>query len=132
MRKGVHDAVADFRWILANLESQSTRIAELVPLLASAVGHHDASGTGCGGVWFPADHLAPRKGFTHQPILWRLQWTTFIADELVTQDNPNGSISISDLELAGGLLHLEALAQTFDIRERTVLSKTNNLATLFW
>ena len=31
-----------------------------------------------------------------------------------------------------GLLHLEALAQTFDIREHTVLHKTDNLNTLFW
>ena len=132
LRKGVHDAVADFQWILDNLDSRSTRIAEVVPLLASAVGHHDASGTGCGGVWFPADHLNPREGYDQAPVLWRLKWPTFIADQLITSDNPQGSISISDLELAGGLIHLEALAQTFDIRERTVLSKTDNLATLFW
>ena len=132
LRKGVHDAVADFNWILSNIESRPTRIAELVPLLASAVGHHDASGKGCGGVWFPSDHLTPRQGVEQKPVLWRLEWPSFIADELVTSDNPSGSITISDLELAGGLLHLEALAQTFDIRERTVLSKTDNLATLFW
>ena len=30
------------------------------------------------------------------------------------------------------MLHLEALAQTFDIREHTVLSKIDNLNTLFW
>ena len=51
---------------------------------------------------------------------------------LSTDANPGGTITNSDLELAGGLLHLEALAQTFDIRERTVLSKTDNLNTLFW
>lgn len=38
----------------------------------------------------------------------------------------------SDLELAGGLLHLEVAAQCFDIRERTIISKTDNLATLYW
>jgi len=36
------------------------------------------------------------------------------------------------LELAGGLLHLEVAAQHFDTRERTLLSKTDNLAKLFW
>ena len=51
---------------------------------------------------------------------------------MVTSENPNGTISNSDLELAGGLLHLEASSQTFDIRERTVLSETNNLNTLYW
>jgi hypothetical protein len=45
-------------------------------------------------------------------------------------DNPHGSITNSDLELADGLLHLEdALSQCFDIWERTVLSKGDNLST---
>jgi hypothetical protein len=30
------------------------------------------------------------------------------------------SVNNSDLELAGGLLHLEAIAQHFDVRERTI------------
>ena len=87
---------------------------------------------GAGGVWFPSPHLPARRGFDNRPILWRLKWPQDIIDSLVTDSNPNGTISNSDLELAGGLLHLEALAQCFDIRERTVLSKTDNLATLFW
>jgi hypothetical protein len=36
------------------------------------------------------------------------------------------------LELAGGLLHLDILCQHYDARERTILSKTDNLATLYW
>ena len=46
--------------------------------------------------------------------------------------NPNGTITISDLELAGSLLHLDVIAQNYDVRERTILSKTDNMATLFW
>ena len=48
------------------------------------------------------------------------------------EDNPNGTITNSDLELAGGLMHLESLTQAFDITERTVLSKGDNLSTTFW
>jgi hypothetical protein len=132
LNRGVHDALEDFRWLLRDLQQRPTRIAELVPLLASAEGHHDASGKGAGGVWFPAKHLVPRQGYKNAPIVWRLKWPKHIIDKLVTSRNPDGSISNSDLELAGGLLHLEALAQCFDVRERTVLSKTDNLATLFW
>ena len=55
-----------------------------------------------------------------------------IVRRLVTDDNPQGTITNSDLELAGGLLHLDALTQCFDIRERTVLSKGDNLSTTFW
>ena len=132
LSKGVHQALDDFRWLLGEVSSRPTRIAELVPLLSSAEGHHDASGAGAGGVWFPADHLVPRQGATHQPVVWRLRWPQRIADLLVTDANPGGTITNSDLELAGGLLHLEALAQTFDVRERTALSKTDNLNALFW
>ena len=132
LNRGVHDALQDFRWLLRDLQRRPTRIAELVPLLASAEGHHDASGKGAGGVWFPAKHLVPRKGYKNAPVLWRLKWPKYIIDKLVTSKNPDGTISNSDLELAGGLLHLEAIAQCFDVRERTVLSKTDNLATLFW
>eukprot|EP00984_Skeletonema_dohrnii_P027723 scaffold17355_cov90-Skeletonema_dohrnii-CCMP3373.AAC.1 len=56
---------------------------------------------------------------------------TSIAPSALSADNPDGTTN-SDLELAGGLLQLEAIAQTFDVRERTVLSKGDNLNTTFW
>jgi Reverse transcriptase (RNA-dependent DNA polymerase). len=129
----VHRALEDFRWIITHIAERPTRIAELVPLLPSALCYHDASGTGSGGVWFPATHLAPRASLTRQPILWRYQWPEVIQQALITETNPKGTISISDLELAGGILHLlDVLCQTYDIRERTIVSKTDNLAALFW
>jgi hypothetical protein len=136
LTKGVHQALDDFRWMHQDISSRPTRIAELVPLLASVLGYHDASGTGAGGVWFPHQSLNPRTHPSatpsHDPIIWRLQWPPDIVANLVTDDNPAGTITNSDLELAGGLLHLEAIVQNFDVRERTILSKTDNLATLFW
>ena len=48
------------------------------------------------------------------------------------ESNPSGTITNSNLELTGGLLHLDAIAQYYDVRERTILSKTGNLATLYW
>ena len=115
-----------------DISSRPIRIAELVALSASAEGFHDASGQGAGCVWFPASHLPPRKGHTPAPILWHYKWPDDIIIRPVTDENPSGTISNSDLELAGGLLHLEALAQTFDICERTIPSNTDNLGTLFW
>ncbi|KAL3826648.1 hypothetical protein ACHAXA_009089 [Cyclostephanos tholiformis] len=44
----------------------------------------------------------------------------------------SGSITSSDLELAGELLHLDALAHAFDVRECTILSQGDNLSTTFW
>ena len=132
LKKGVHQAVTDFKLLLNDVAIRPTRIAELIPLHASATGHHDASKQGAGGVWFPAAHIESRTSPIPSPIVWRVQWPKAIQDQLVTESNPLGTITNSDLELAGGLLHLQAIAQSCDVRERTILSKTDNLATLYW
>jgi hypothetical protein len=51
---------------------------------------------------------------------------------MVTDSNPCGSITNSDIELAGGLLYLNALSNCFDICKCTILSKRDNLSTTFW
>jgi len=57
LKKGGRQAISDFKWILKDLSARPTRIAEVVPLQLSAEGHHDASGKGAEGVWFPAPYL---------------------------------------------------------------------------
>lgn len=132
LKKGVHQALADFRLMLDDISTRPTRINELIPLLTSTVGHHDASGVGAGGVWFIPDHIPLCKGFKRGPVVWQYKWPTDITARLITESNPHGSITSSDLKLAGGLLHLDALVRFCDVRERTILSKTDNLATLYW
>ena len=51
LRRGVHQALDDFRWLVEDLDSRPTRLAEVVPLRPVADGLHDASGVGAGGVW---------------------------------------------------------------------------------
>jgi hypothetical protein len=133
LNKGVHQALDDFRWIAKDLTERPTRIQEIVPLLPGAEGDHDASGAGAGGVWFPSNTLVPRGAWKpNVPVVWRIEWPDWVRARLVSADNPTGDITNSDLECAGGLIQLEALAQTFDIRERTVVSKGDNLNTTFW
>ncbi len=67
-----------------------------------------------------------------QPILYRVPWSKEVISQLITDKNPNGTITNSDLELAGGLLHLKSTVQSYDVRERTIDNKTGNLATTFW
>jgi hypothetical protein len=131
--KGVHDALNDFRWMHENISTRPTCITELIPLPPVAAGHHDASGKGAGGIWFPGSQLTPRVGYTSSaPLVWRHEWPPHITARLVTDTNPSGCITNSDLELAGGLLHLDDLVQAFDVHERTVLSQGDNLSTTFW
>ena len=100
--------------------------------MPSALGHHDTSEVGAGGLWVPTNQIVPHTGYHHWPVVWRHQWTKHIQDSLVNTDNPTGTITISDLELAVRILHLQAICQSYDVQERTLLSNTDNLATLFW
>ncbi len=133
LHKGVvHDALDDFWWMHQHISACPTRIAELVPLHPVADGHHDASGAGAGGVWFPSPAITARHGYTNtQPLAWRFQWPQEITDCLVTDKNPNGTITNSDLELASSLLNLDAITHCFDVRKHTVLSHGDNLSTTF-
>ncbi|KAL3811193.1 LOW QUALITY PROTEIN: hypothetical protein ACHAXA_002757, partial [Cyclostephanos tholiformis] len=98
LHKGVYDALDDFWWMHQHISSRPTRIAELVPLLPVAEGHHDASGAGVGGIWFPSPSLIPRKGYTNKcPLAWWFQWPQEIINKLVTDNNPHGSITNSVL-----------------------------------
>ncbi|KAL7548224.1 hypothetical protein ACHAWF_016570 [Thalassiosira exigua] len=115
LNKGVHHALDGFCWLHANISKRPTRMAKLISLAPSTEGHHDTSGTGKGEVWFPSSLLVPRRGcHACQPLLWRLRWPEYITKRLVTESNPNGTITNSDLELAGGLLHLDAITQALN------------------
>eukprot|EP00804_Cyclotella_cryptica_P015802 CCRYP_006318-RA/>CCRYP_006318-RA protein AED:0.32 eAED:0.39 QI:0/-1/0/1/-1/1/1/0/138 len=119
LNKGVHHALEDFQWMHNNIASRPTRIAELVPLDPVAEGHHDASWSGAGGIWFPSATLVPRSGYH------ALNRFFGVTSGLTTSSNDLSPRS-TPMELSPtlrGLLHLEALTQAFDITERTVLSK---------
>ena len=85
-----------------------------------------------GGDWFPSPKFLPRSILDNVPLVWRLERHKYIQALLVTGENPGGSITNSDLELVGGLLHLDAIAQHYNVHERMLLSKTDNIASLFW
>ena len=144
----IHHIINDFRWLQQQLAVRPTRLYELVALSETLVGSHDASGLGAGGVWFPSNNAIPRTTpLTHSgpcppdnpnklphlgPIVWRVPFPKHVTDQLASFKNPTGPITNSDLELAGSILHHEAAAQCFDIRERTIKSDGDNSPTLFW
>lgn len=138
-----HQALDDFRWLLANLGSRPTRLYELVPTNPSLIGTHDASGIGAGGVWLPHPTTPGRSVVFHSlgnqpaqrtavPTVWRCRFPSDIAARLRTMSNEHGDLNNSEFELVGAYLHDDAAAQCFDIRERTIKSSTDNLATLYW
>jgi hypothetical protein len=134
----LHQILADFATIHHQLHTRPTRLAELIPLQPTVHGAHDASKAGAGGVLLPTPHATPRHSLHWDitstippPVVWRVRFPEHIQRQLATSHRP-GPISNSDLELAGSLLQHEVGAQCFDLRERTLRNKTDNLAALFW
>jgi hypothetical protein len=91
--------------LLKLMSSRPTHVRELTPrTTASYQGLRDASSWGVGGVWFP--------GFlTLAPLVWYWECPLDVRNNLVTANNPNGTISISDLELMGILMQFLVLEQ---------------------
>ena len=126
LHKHVHDFLLDFQWMASDVSSRPTRLTELVPTHPTVIGACDASGLGMGGVLF----IQTPQGVS--PILWRSPFPTPVVKSLVSFDNPSGTITNSDLELAGTIGQLDVLAQAADIREQTIHNLTDNTPTLYW
>merc|ERR1719291_272446 len=66
------------------------------------------------------------------PILWRHRWPREISDQLVSFDNPTGTINNSELELGGTLAGNAVLVGEADVAETTTATGTDNAAGLSW
>ena len=145
LSKGVHEALADFRWLAEYVANRPTRIYELVLLQPTVNSYHDASGYMCGGVVLPGPTSVPRILPSYpsvagpspnpngdHPIVWRMPFPKYIVDALVSWENPQGTVNNSELELTGGIIYSDCVAQCFVVTDLTVLSRTNNTAGLWW
>ena len=125
INRHVHATAAAFRQLIDSLASRPTRLQELVPAAPTAIGACDACQTGMGGVWLFPDATLP-------PILWRQPFAPHLSKSLVTSHNRAGTISISDLELAGIIAHKAIAAAHVDTRERTLWIASDNRAAVSW
>lgn len=95
----------DWAALIRLLREQPTNVKELIQQPASYKGFVEASKWGVGGVWFGENELL-------EPLVWFLEWPKEIRANLCTPSNPQGSITILDLELAGILLEFIVLKET--------------------
>lgn len=117
---GMRDQLTDFETIAEALHHRPTRFAELVPDTPRASGASDAAKPGMGGVWFTSTG----------PILWRTPFPPFIQRRLVSDANPTGDLTNSDLEHVGVVAHADVLAQHSDVREATLSLLNDNITAL--
>ncbi|KAI2503277.1 adenylate kinase [Fragilaria crotonensis] len=126
LNQAVYDTATDFSVLVEAVATRPTRLRELVPTAPSDVGACDACQAGMGGVWF--DAVDP----TAAPIVWRHRFPPRIASSLITATNKTGSVSISDLELAGTIAHKDVLARHRNVAERTIWVASDNRAAISW
>lgn len=132
LTKDAHDFLDDFRWLAINLSSRPTRLFELVPSPPLVIGATDASATGLGGVFFVP--LAPtvEDQPLYQAFVWQHHLPDTIRSRLISTNNPTGTITNSDLELAAAVAHPDVIASTRNISETTIATLHDNTPTVFW
>ena len=118
-------ALQDWRQLIREAARECTHSRELVPGAAAYRGTLDASGEGAGGVWLPGTESIA-------PIVWRYQWPPNIVAELITEDNPGGTITNSDLEMAAEVLGWLVLEGCVPLRWKHVGVCSDNSPTVAW
>ena len=125
-RKGaVHGAFLDWKFLLLDMKRRPTHVNELVPQETSDVGNMDASGIGAGGVWMSVLGA-------YNNIVWRVEWDAEISRRVVSDKNPRGTITNSDLEMAAILLQWLILEQIATTRHRSALARSDNTPACSW
>jgi hypothetical protein len=69
---------------------------------------------------------------TLSPIVWRVEWPEDIRNNVVSFDNPTGTITNSDLEMAGMLLHFLVLEHLVKLKHVHVATWCDNTPTVSW
>ena len=124
----MHDFLDDIRWLVRDLQSRPTRLREIVDTPIAAIGATDAAAPGMGGVIFVEEQSTGKLN----PLLWRAPFPQDVQHDIVSTKNPSGSITNSDLELAGTIAQHDVLVHHVDCRERTIHTLTDNTPALAW
>ena len=120
------EAIIDTRTLLRESTSAPTRCRELVVGWPDYIGVVDASGQGVGGVVFGENMGCP-------PTVFRLEWPDDIKADLQTWTNMKGTITNSDLEMAGLLLlWLVIEGVCGDLGERRIAVFSDNDPSVSW
>jgi hypothetical protein len=118
-------ALTDFGTLIKIMAQRPTHCKELVVNSPGYIGYCDASKIGAGGVWLSGTlHLSP--------VVWRLEWPVDIQNNVVSFSNPTGSITNSDLEMAGMLIHYLVLEHLVALKHVHVAAWCNNTPTVSW
>ena len=123
-----HASLLDLRQLVLKLADQPTHVCEiLVPPTPDYIGYCDPSGFGAGaGVWFSGTCPLPET-------VWRLQWPRDITAAIVSESNPLGVLTNSDLEMAAVVLNLGVLEVVApSLRRKHIFVHSDNTTSVTW
>jgi hypothetical protein len=118
-------ALIDLAAMVRSLASRPTHIKELMPGDDHYTGYTDACASGAGGVW-----LSGELGLA--PIVWRVHFPESVSSQVVSESNPMGRLTNSDLEMAAALLHYMVLQTEVDLRFKRAGALSDNTPTVAW
>ena len=137
--EAVRHQLLDFLWLAESVSERPTHLGEVVPTPPSYFGAMDAAKAGMGGVWFPPGPPQPLEvqypptERLQRPTLWRSRFPPDIQRQLVSEKNPHGTITNSDLELAGAIAHDDVLATSVPrIAHISTCSFSDNVPAVSW
>ncbi len=122
----IRAALNDLCSLIRILGLRPTHVWEILIDMPRYVGYHDATAEGPGRVWFSLGHQMP-------PVVWRLAFPLYIALDVVSLSNPDGSITNSNLELAAEVLAVGVLlAKASFIKHQPIGTLCDNSPTVSW
>ena len=122
----LRQCLEDWRCLVQCMAREPTSVRLLVMCPPTYISYTDACKLGAGGVWCSGIK-------TLKPFLWQVEWPKDIQDSLVTVENPNGSVTINDLELAGALLGFLVLESSGVALQYCHLATfCDNMTTVVW
>jgi hypothetical protein len=119
------NTLRDFATLIGLLAARPTHCRELIVSDPGYLGYVDASKLGAGGVWLPGILFL-------LPIVWRVEWPQDIRDNVVSFANPTGTITNSDLEMAGMVIQYLVLEHLACLRHVHVAAWCDNTPTVSW
>jgi hypothetical protein len=122
----VREALLDAGVLIQELAHRPTHVSELVARDFDYVGFCDASAFRAGGVWFSGNKPL-------HPAVWQVEFPPDITSQVISDSNPDGVLTNSDLELAGVLLHYLALEQiVLELQHIQVAIGCDNIPAVAW
>lgn len=117
----------DWRYFIKFMGKNPTLVLQLTKQFPNYIGFSDACRLGAGGV-------LSRGSSILYPVVWQVKWPPDIINRLVSQQNPQGDLTINNLELAGMVLNwwLAFEGTGIQLKNRHIATFCDNASAVSW